>query len=288
MAVSTWLERHGEDAQFGAYFGALLLFALLERRFAARPQLAARAPRWRANFVLTALNVVVLSLLPLSLVTAARFAEARSLGLFNAVSVPLGVAVVLNLAGRAFISWLTHLLMHAVPLFWRVHRVHHTDTELDVSTTVRFHPLEFPIGLAVGLPLVLVLGLSPWLLLLYELLDVLVTLFSHSNLELPAWLERPLRYLIVTPGLHRVHHSTLPEETDSNFGAVFPLWDLIFGTFRRTTRLPTLTMPLGLSELRDQRARSVTWLLTSPLRGELASADASPSVDHAATAVRQR
>jgi sterol desaturase/sphingolipid hydroxylase (fatty acid hydroxylase superfamily) len=148
-----------------------------------------------------------------------------------------------------------------------VHRVHHTDVELDVSTTVRFHPLEFPIGLAIGLPLVLTLGLPPWVLLAYECLDVVITVFSHANVDLPRPLERALRFVVVTPGLHRIHHSVDPVETDSNFSAVFPLWDLVFGTLRTSTRVDPAAMPLGLHEIRDGRGLSLAWLLTAPFRG---------------------
>lgn len=154
--------------------------------------------------------------------------------------------------------------MHKVPLFWRVHRVHHFDTELDVSTTVRFHPFEFALALLLGGPVVLLLGLSPWMLLLYEILDAGVTLVSHANVGLPARLERVLRYLVVTPDLHRVHHSSWQPETDSNFGAVFPVWDLLFGTFRSETRHPQEVMELGLAEVRDGRQHRLGWLLRSP------------------------
>jgi sterol desaturase/sphingolipid hydroxylase (fatty acid hydroxylase superfamily) len=152
-----------------------------------------------------------------------------------------------------------------VPLFWRLHRVHHLDTQMDVSTTVRFHPLEFVVNLFIGVPVVIVLGLTPWVLLLYEILDAAITLFSHANIRLPRGLERVLRYVIVTPDLHRVHHSSYQPETDSNFGAVFPIWDIIFGTFRTETRLPQEVMEIGLEEVRDQRTNQVFWLLTSPL-----------------------
>jgi sterol desaturase/sphingolipid hydroxylase (fatty acid hydroxylase superfamily) len=142
--------------------------------------------------------------------------------------------------------------------------VHHLDTELDVSSTVRFHPLEMPISMVIGLPMVAVLGLSPWVLIFYELFDVTVTLFSHSNLRVAPWLNRYLRYIIVTPDLHRVHHSTYRPETDSNYSAVFPIWDVLFGTFRTTTREPLATMPLGLDEVRNPEANRFWWLLRSP------------------------
>ena len=173
-------------------------------------------------------------------------------------------------------EWLQYAAFGKVPLLWRVHGVHHTDTELDVSTTVRFHPLEFPISLAIGLPWVLALGFSPWVLVVYELLDVVITLVSHSNVSFPTWLERPLRYLVVTPDLHRIHHSTRPEESDSNYGAVFPAWDLFFGTFRTQTHGPAQEFPLGLENVRDQRTQSLPWLLGMPFLHRFAAAQQAP------------
>lgn len=269
MTIENWFLTHGESAQYAVYLALLLGLALVEVRWPARRQAAPKGRRWRANFAMTALNVLVLGALPLSFITAAHWGEQRSLGLLHAAPLPLAALVGLGLLGRGFISWISHLLMHKVPLFWRVHRVHHTDTELDVSTTVRFHPLEFPIQLAIGLPLILVFGIDPWVLLAYEVADAAINVFSHANVSLPAPLERWLRYIVVTPGLHRVHHSTVPAETDSNFSAVFPVWDLVFGTFRTETEVPHLEMALGLEEVRDERGRSLWWLLGAPFPARL-------------------
>jgi len=137
-------------------------------------------------------------------------------------------------------------------MFWRVHRVHHLDTEFDVTTTVRFHPLEFLIGLLPGVPLVLMFGLTPWVLMLYEPLDVAVTLWTHSNLRMPAVVDRYVRYLLVTPDLHRIHHSIHETETNSNYGAVFPIWDLIFGTFCGSPMDGQERMKIGLAEVRGK------------------------------------
>ena len=144
-----------------------------------------------------------------------------------------------------------------------MHRVHHLDKEIDVSTTVRFHPLEFVISTLIGLPAILLFGLSPWMLIMYELLDATVTVFSHANIRLSRKLTF-LRYLIVTPDLHRVHHSSFQPETDSNFSAVFPVWDILFGTFRTQTAQPPETMELGLSSVRDERTDRFWWLMVSP------------------------
>lgn len=278
MSLSDWFTAHGETLQYAAYFLTLGAMAAAEVWFPSRRVAAGRAPRWRANFSLTLLNVIVLGALPLSFVTAASWAHARSFGLLNALSLPLWVELCAGLLARGFVSWITHLLMHKVPLFWRVHRVHHSDHELDVSTTVRFHPLEFPIGLAIGLPFVLTLGLSPWVLLAYECLDAAVTVFSHANVSLPRPLESRLRFVVVTPDLHRVHHSVDPAEADSNFSAVFPIWDLVFGTLR-TPAETSPDAPLGLSEVRDERGLSLRWLLGAPFRKTL---ERQPDVQHAA------
>lgn len=269
MTTPEWILTYGEDLQFVLFFGFFGLLSLVELMIPRRKQNPARRKRWPTNFLLTTFAIVTLISLPLSFFTAAGYAGAHGVGLMNMFSLPLIVAVPVALLLRGFISWITHLLMHKVPLFWRVHRVHHMDMEIDVTTTVRFHPFEFLIGLAVGIPLVLAFGLPVWLLMLYELLDVVVTLFSHANVRLPGRLESVMRYIIVTPDLHRVHHSVWQPETDSNFSAVFPVWDLVFGTFRAQPYAGHDGMTIGLSYLRDERANGLGWQLMSPFIGKL-------------------
>lgn len=274
MDLQSWLISHGEASQYVAYFGVLAAMIAWERARGLQ-QRAPRAARWRVNLVLTAVNVLILGALPISFIVTAEYAASRGVGLMNSVSwSPLPVLLA-GLLGRGFISWLTHLLMHKVPLLWRVHRVHHTDVELDTSTTLRFHPLELPLGLMIGLPLVAALGLPGWVLLAYEILDAAVTVFSHGNVALRARLERALRYVLVTPSLHRIHHSVDTEETDSNFGAVFPIWDVVFGTFRTHPLATPSQMDLGVSEVRDARSWSIGWLFIVPFLGNLRAEDPS-------------
>lgn len=268
MNVSQWLMIHGESAQFALFGGGFLLLAVAERVWSHRAKAPERRKRWTTNLGLTAANVVALGALPTSFLVATTLAEQKEVGLLHAIALPPFLMVIANLLLRGFISFITHLLMHKVPLLWRVHRVHHLDTDMDVSTTVRFHPLEFLIGLGIGLPFVIGFGLSPWVLAAYELCDVVVTLFSHADLRLPRLVERVVRPFVVTPGLHRVHHSTHPDETDSNFSAVFPIWDMVFGTYRTATREDPRSMPLGLEEVRGPRAQSFFWLLSVPFRRE--------------------
>lgn len=254
--------RHGDDLQIALFLGLFALLAGLERLTAGRAAPHARGARRRTNLGLTLLNLVVVSFLPLSFVSVAVWAEGRRFGLLNALTARPGLLVAATLLVRAFLSFGTHFLMHKVPSLWRVHRVHHLDTELDVTSTVRFHPLEMVLGLAIGAPVVALLGPVPWALALYELLDVVVTLFSHADLRLSPRLDRFLRLLIVTPSLHRIHHSTDPRETDTNFGAVFPLWDLALGTYRSGPE----PARLGLDEARGPESQRVGWLLASPFR----------------------
>lgn len=274
MTFPQWILAHGDDLQIVLFFSLLLVLAAAERLVPRRPGPMDRRTRWPANLTLTFVNFAALGVVPVSLVSAALWAQPRGWGLLNQVSLPLSVVVAVTLLVRGFISFFTHLLMHKVPLFWRIHRVHHLDTELDVTTTVRFHPLEFLVAIVPGVPIVLAFGLTPWVLMLYELFDVIVTLWTHSNLRLPAALDRTLRYVVVTPDLHRIHHSAWQTETDSNFGAVFPIWDLVFKTFRATPRDGHEDMRLGLDEVRGPDAQRILWLLGSVAASRLEGASA--------------
>jgi sterol desaturase/sphingolipid hydroxylase (fatty acid hydroxylase superfamily) len=272
MALPSFLLAHGDTLQIVVFFTVLPLLALLEWLAPGRSGPVERRVRWPANLGLTALNFLALGLVPVSFVGAALWAEGRGWGLLNLVTTPAAAAGLLTLLIRGFISFGTHWLMHRMPWLWRVHRVHHLDTGLDVTTTVRFHPLEFLVGVLPGVPIVVAFGLTPWVLALYELLDVAVTLWTHSSLRLPASLDRAIRYVVVTPDLHRLHHSAWQPETDSNFGAVFPVWDLVFGTYRAALLRDGSPSRLGLDEVRGPAAHRLVWLLTSiledPLRGQ--------------------
>lgn len=256
----------GEQLQYWLFFSLLILFIALERWVPRRQPKSLQSKRRTTNAAMTVLVIVCLPILPLSLITAAYWSADNQLGLLNNLSIELPILMIIGftLLLRGFISFFTHLLNHKFAFLWRFHRVHHMDTELDVSSTVRFHPLEMVFSLIVGLPLVVLFGLSPWVMIFYELLDISVVLFSHSNIRIPTRINNSLRLFIVTPELHRVHHSTVEVETNSNYSAVFPIWDIIFKTFRTTTKQPTNVMPLGLDEVDEIKAASFWWLLRSP------------------------
>ena len=269
MGVAEWIMENGESLQVLLLVPLFVLLIGLERVFPRRTGEMDRKSRWPTNLILTAVNLASLGIVPVTLLGSALWADARHWGLLNTMSAPVPVLVGVSLLARGFISFFTHYLMHMVPALWRLHRVHHLDTELDVSSTVRGHPLEFFVNGLIGAPVVVLLGLSPWVLMLYELLDVAVVFWSHSNVRLPVRIDRVLRYIVVTPDLHRVHHSAWRPETNSNFSAVFPIWDVVFGTFRATPRDGHEYMRIGLDDVRGKEAHRPLWLLASPLRRRL-------------------
>ncbi len=268
MAISSWLIANGENMQ-AVLFLALMAVLFLAERFVGFRQSDGNGPRWRTNAVLTALSLLSMGVVPISFYGTAVWAESTGFGLLNLAELPVWLLVPGTVLLRGGISTFTHWLNHKVPWLWRIHRVHHLDTEMDVTTTARFHPLEMPVSALIGIPLVALFGLSPWVLLLYELLDASITVITHSNLQVPKRIDRWLSYVVVTPSLHRVHHSSFQPETDSNFGAVFPIWDIIFRTFRKATVSPQQTMQIGLAELRGPEAQSVSALLLSPLSADV-------------------
>jgi sterol desaturase/sphingolipid hydroxylase (fatty acid hydroxylase superfamily) len=214
---------------------------------------------------------------PVSAIAAADYAAQHRFGLLNVIEVAPWTAFVAGFLGRAFLSWGMHILNHKVPFLWAIHRVHHADTRLDVSTTVRFHPLEFVYTTPITLAGIALIGVPPIALLIYELMDAGITVFSHANVRLPRWLDYPLRIFIVTPDVHRVHHSSYQPETDSNYGAVLTIWDRVLGTYRSKGADALATQETGLSECQDARSRSLPWLMILPFialraRGAAASA----------------
>jgi sterol desaturase/sphingolipid hydroxylase (fatty acid hydroxylase superfamily) len=219
-------------------------------------------------------------LAPVSAVLGAEWAQRHGIGLLNIADAPLWIAVIATFAIRDFAGYLFHVLMHKVALFWRMHRVHHFDTHLDVSTSLRSHPLEFAAIFFTMVPLVIAFGLDPWALAAYEIVLVIVNLYSHANLRLPELLDRPLRWLLVTPNMHCLHHSSFQPETDSNYGQVFSLWDRLFGTYSAVPRAGYGAMQIGLAEIRDGRVSDLWWQIKSPaLTIERVSASAGAPAD---------
>lgn len=263
--LETVLRGQFDLLQYAAFFGAFAIFAVMEAIYPRDLNSQERLRRWPANWILTVMTVALMAAAPVGLLAAADFAAREKWGLLNNVETTIEVALAASFLGRAFLSWFQHFLMHKVPLFWRIHRVHHLDTRLDTSSTVRFHPLEFVVTLPITLAGVVAFGPHALAILVYELLDASITIFTHANIRLPRWLDALLRLAIVTPDVHRVHHSSYQPETDSNFGAVLTIWDRLLGTYRSKAPDALAAQQNGLPEVRDWRTDSVAWLLISPV-----------------------
>lgn len=262
--LELFVRENMDPLMYGCFFGSLAVLGALELWITRSERAAPRRRRWPANWAMTALNIVVLGALPVSGLAAAELARTNAWGLFNQLEVSFAVMLVAGFALRSLVSYAIHVAMHKVPALWRLHRVHHTDTALDVSTTVRFHPLEFIVSVPIVVGVVIGFGISPLVIILYELFDAVMAVFSHANIRLPRGLERVLQWILVTPDMHRVHHSSAQPETDSNYGATLSVWDRAFGTYVRKADGDLTQMELGLEQCRDARSTSFFWLLASP------------------------
>lgn len=246
-----------------AYWGFLAALAWLESAVPAFQAAPNRNRRWPTNFGLAIINVVLVTLVPLSAVIAAQWAKENGVGLLNMTGGPWWVALAATVVIRSLVGYALHILLHKVGLLWPMHRVHHSDTQLDVTTTIRTHPLEFVLQFVTMVPLAVVLGLDPWVLAAYELAEGFNGLASHANVRLPERLDRALRWLFVTPNMHCLHHSSYRPETDSNYGQLFSVWDRLFGTYSAAPRDGYDAMQIGLKEIGDERASDFMWQLKS-------------------------
>jgi sterol desaturase/sphingolipid hydroxylase (fatty acid hydroxylase superfamily) len=240
--------------RLGVFAGVLALMAGWELLAPRRRLIASRPGRWLSNVGLVALNTVAVRLLvPLGAVGVALAAESQGWGLFRALRLPNWLSVALSVVALDFVIYVQHVLFHAVPLLWRLHMVHHADLDFDVTTGVRFHTLEILLSLGIKAAAVVLLGAPALGVLIFELLLNATSMFSHGNVRLPAWLDCVLRLLVVTPDMHRVHHSVRPRETNSNFGFNLPWWDYLLGTYRAAPLDGHEGMLIGLEQFRDER-----------------------------------
>ncbi len=253
------------------FFGVLAVMALWEVWAPRRPRGLSRAVRWSNNLGLVVLNTVVLRLLfPAAAVGMALAAQSQGWGLLNSFEMPYWLAVVVAVIALDFVIYLQHVMVHAVPVLWRLHRVHHADPDFDVTTGARFHPIEIILSMLIKFATIVVLGPPVVAVVIFEVLLNATAMFNHSNIRLPLGLDRVLRWLVVTPDMHRVHHSTEDDETNSNFGFNLPWWDRLMGTYRDQPRGGHLGMTIGIRSYREPR--QVSWLpglLSLPFKGHI-------------------
>ncbi|MGK2951739.1 MAG: sterol desaturase family protein [Thiobacillus sp.] len=255
--------------RLGFFFGVLTLMGVWEWLAPRRALSTSKSRRWRANLGIVMLDTAAVRLLlPVTAVAMALLAQQRGWGLLNQVELPHALELLIGVLVLDCVIYLQHVMFHAVPALWRLHRVHHSDLDFDVTTGVRFHPIEIVLSMGIKLAAIVVLGPSALAVLVFEVMLNAVTMFNHGNVRLPAAIDRVLRLIVVTPEMHRVHHSILPHETNSNFGFSFPWWDRLFGTYRAQPERGHLGMTIGLDAFRDPGTLGFGQLLLQPFRGE--------------------
>jgi len=257
-------------AAFAAIFAAM---ALLELAIPRRELSAPKGRRWLTNLSIVAIDSLLVRLMgalavPLVAVAAALWAETQRIGLFNVLSWPDWFEIVIALIVLDFAIWLQHLASHKVPVLWRLHRMHHADLDVDVTTALRFHPIEIALSMLWKIVWVLLLGASALAVLLFEVILNGCAMFNHANVELPQRVDRILRLFLVTPDMHRVHHSVRYREHDSNYGFNLSLWDRLFSTYTPQPESGHRDMQVGLAYYRSDGPTRLLWSLAVPFRGQ--------------------
>ena len=266
--------------RLSVFLGVLAALMALEAVLPRRGLHRSRRARWTTNLSIVVLDGLCLRVLgalaaPLLAVGTAIWAQAHCWGLLNQFEAPAWLEVAVALALFDLLIWAQHRVFHRVPWLWRIHRMHHADPDFDATTALRFHPIEILLSMAIKVVAVLLLGPSAVAVVLFEVMLNACAMFNHANLRLPLWLDTPLRRVLVTPDMHRVHHSTRPGEHHNNFGFSLSVWDRWFGTYVAQPRDGHLDMQIGLSDFARERPESLRWCLAIPFRAAPAASATS-------------
>jgi sterol desaturase/sphingolipid hydroxylase (fatty acid hydroxylase superfamily) len=272
MSLEPFLLDHEMTIRLGFFIGVFAMMAVWEMVAPLRTAKTSKPIRWSNHLALAIINIVLIRLtFPLAAVALALYASDRGIGLFNLISIPYAVAFVASLLALDLAVYLFHLLFHHVPVLWRVHRLHHADLDIDVTTGVRFHPIQIVMAAIVKSAAILLLGPPALAVLAFEVASHAITLFNHGNVKLAPSLDRILRWVVVTPDMHRIHHSIHSAETDSNFGFVFAWWDRLFGTYRPEPAAGQACMTVGIESFRTDRDLWLDRLVLNPVVDDRAS-----------------
>ena len=271
MTLLEYLSEHENTVRLGFFLGTLGFMALWEIIEPKRALTVSKTLRWTNNLGLVFLNsLIVRFIFPTAAVGIAIFANQNGWGLLNYYSLPLSLSVILSIIAMDFIIYLQHVLVHAIPALWRLHRVHHADPDYDVTTGARFHTLEIIISMLIKFAAIIVFGAPIVAVIIFEITLSTMAMFNHGNVGLPKNIDKLLRWFIVTPDMHRVHHSIEDDETNSNFGFNLSCWDRLFGTYRDQPRKGHIGMTIGIRDFHG--AKQVSWItgmLTMPFIGKL-------------------
>lgn len=251
--------------RLGIFIGIFTIVAILEAVLPRRPKVGDWRPRWMINLSILVLNIFVQRVtVGAAAFATAVYAQQQGWGLFGYLDWPWWLEAVLSFLLLDLAIYLQHVMSHALPIFWRLHQVHHADLDVDLTTGTRFHPLEIIISMIYKAGLVAAIGVDPWVVLIFEATLNGSAVFTHGNIALPEWLDRTLRYLICTPDMHRVHHSVITHETNSNFGFFLSIWDRFCGTMIHAPSKGQQGVELGLTELRLPTDLTFPKLLAMP------------------------
>ena len=262
-----FLLEHEPVIRLSAFFGIFAIMAAMELIAPRRALTVSKGLRWFSNLSIVALNTVLGRLiLPMAPVAFAYLCAEKGWGLFNLTDWPGWLELVVAVILMDFAIWLQHVMVHAIPMLWRLHRMHHADLDYDVTTGARFHPIEIILSLGIKFCVIALLGASPVAVLAFEVLLNATAMFNHSNVRLPLGLDAVLRLFLVTPDMHRVHHSAIPRECNSNFGFNLPWWDRLFGTYTAQPELGHEGMTIGLDMFREERDERLDQMLIQPFR----------------------
>ena len=271
MNFEQFVQANEPAIRLGFFLGTFAVIGLWEALAPRRALTVSKAFRWASNLGLVVMNTVLLRLLfPIAGVGLAVFSAENGWGVLNHFDVPFWVAVPLAVIAMDFVIWLQHVMVHAVPALWRLHRVHHADLDYDVTTGARFHPLEIILSMLIKFATIIVLGPPVIAVVIFEVMLNATAMFNHGNIRLPAGVDRVLRWVLVTPDMHRVHHSVEDDETNSNFGFSLTWWDRLFGTYREQPRAGHLGMTIGIHGHTDPReVDRLDGMLLLPFKGEI-------------------
>ena len=272
MGISEFVISHEAAIRLGFFSGILGAMALWELAAPRRVLTVPKLLRWINNIGIVVINSFLLRIIfPSAAVGVSVFAQKHGWGLFNHFRLPYWVAVVLSVVALDFIIYLQHVMFHAIPVFWQIHRMHHADLDFDVTTGIRFHPFEIILSMLIKFAVVVVIGPPVLGVIIFEVLLNATSMFNHGNVRILRSLDRILRWIVVTPEMHRVHHSVVYYETNSNFGFNLPLWDRFLGTYRDQPRMGHEGMTIGLWNFRDiKHCVILPGMLAIPFIGKIA------------------
>ncbi len=276
------LTEHEVALRLGFFFGILVVMAVWEVVQPRRQLRVVKLLRWRSNLALVLLNSLILRLLfPAAAVGVAAYAGTQGWGLMNVLAVPAFVAILLSFVLLDCVIYWQHVMFHRLPLLWRIHRVHHVDLDYDVTTGLRFHPLEVVLSMLIKFAAIALLGAPVEAVILFEVVLNGAAMFNHGNVSLPPSLDRYLRWVLVTPDMHRVHHSVEPDETNSNYGFCLPWWDRLFRSYRDQPRAGHDAMTIGLNAFREiPQTTSLSGILLLPFGSSRKSSLQRPGDQH--------